>query len=150
VARSGEPFSLRLGPDVNDDGNAFSDRPALSSGSLADLYASGQGRTQYLLPKAEADQRLAIPMPISDPFAMMGRNALRAPGLKYYDVSVRKRIRISGARELSLELNAFNVFNWANFAAPIEVLSDARFGQLTRSNPASNPRQIQFGARFNF
>ena len=54
VARSGEPFSLRLGPDVNDDGNAFSDRPALVSGSIADLYAGTSGaRTQYLLPKTD-------------------------------------------------------------------------------------------------
>ena len=55
-----------------------------------------------------------------------------------------------GGRELSLEVNAFNLFNRANFGAPIEVLSDARFGQVTRTHPASNPRQIQFGARFTF
>jgi hypothetical protein len=151
VARSGEPFSLRLGPDVNDDGNAFSDRPALISGSVQDLYArQSDNRTQYLVPKADADLRLGVPTPISDPYAMMPRNALRAPGVKYYDVSLRKRLPLQGARELSLELNVFNLFNWANFAAPIEVLSDARFGQVIRSNPAANPRQIQLGARVAF
>jgi hypothetical protein len=151
VARGGEPFSLRLGPDINDDGNAFSDRPALLNGSVEDLYARGaKGRTQYLVPKTEADQRLGVPAPVSDPYAMMARNALRAPGLQYHDVSVRKRIVMGAGRELSVEVNAFNVFNRANFAAPIEVLSDARFGQVTRTNPVSNPRQIQFGARFTF
>jgi hypothetical protein len=151
VARSGEPLGLRLGPDANDDGNAFSDRPALLSGTLRDLYADGGGpRTRYLIPKAEADQRLGIPTPINDPYAMMPRNALRSPGLRYYDFSVRKRIPVAAGRELSLELNAFNVFNWTNFAAPIDVLSDARFGEVTRSNPATNPRQIQFGGRFTF
>jgi hypothetical protein len=151
VARSGEPFSLRLGPDVNDDGNAFSDRPALVGGSIEDLYArGGDARTQYLVPKADADQRLGVPASVTDPYAMMPRNALRGPGLKSYDVSLRKRLALRGARELSLELNAFNVFNWANFAAPIEILSDARFGQVIRSNPAANPRQIQFGARVTF
>jgi hypothetical protein len=151
VARTGEPFSLRLGPDINDDGNAFSDRPALVSGSVNDLYArGGQTRTQYLIPKAEADTRLGIPAPVSDPYAMMPRNALRAPGLTYHDVSVRKRVPAGRGRELSLEVNAFNLFNQVNFGAPIDVLSDARFGQVTRTNPASNPRQIQFGARFTF
>ena len=151
VARSGEPFSLRLGPDANDDGNAFSDRPALLSGSIDDLYAGGGGpRTQYLVPKPQADQLLGVPVPITDPYRMMQRNALRAPGLKYYDVSVRKRLPLRGTRDFTLELNAFNVFNWTNFAAPIEILSDARFGQLTRSNPIANPRQIQFGARVAF
>jgi hypothetical protein len=109
VARSGEPFSLRLGPDVNDDGNAFSDRPALTTGSITDLYASGGGpRTQYLIPKVEADGRLGVPNPVTDPYAMMARNALRGPGLQYYDLSVRKRVAIGGAQVLSLELNAFN------------------------------------------
>jgi hypothetical protein len=151
VARTGEPFSLRLGPDVNDDGNAFSDRPALLTGSVADLYAgSGGARTQFLLPKVDADQRLGIPNPVTDPYAMMGRNALRAPGLKQYDVSLRKRVPLGARRSLSVELNAFNVFNWTNFAAPIEILSDARFGVVTRTNPVSNPRQLQFGARMEF
>jgi hypothetical protein len=151
VARSGEPLSLRLGPDVNDDGNAFSDRPALLDGTLQDLYATGDGpRTRYLVPKVEADQRLGIPVPITDPYAMMSRNALRSPGLRYYDFSVRKRIPFAEGRALSLELNAFNLFNWTNFGPPTEVLSDARFGEVTRSNPATNPRQIQFGGRFTF
>jgi hypothetical protein len=150
VARSGEPFSLRLGPDVNDDGNAFSDRPALINGSIQDLSASGGARTQYLVVKADADLRLGVANPVTDPYAMMPRNAVRAPGLRYYDVTVRKQMRLSSRRLLSVELNAFNVFNWANFAAPIEVLSDARFGQVIRTNPSANPRQVQFGARFTF
>jgi hypothetical protein len=151
VARSGEPFSLRLGPDVDDDGNAFSDRPALVNGANGDLYANGQfDRTQYLIPKSEADLRLGVPDPVTDPFAMMPRNALRSPWLRQYDVSVRKRLSIGSRRDLSLELNAFNVFNWVNFAMPIEILSDANFGRVTRTRTGSNPRQIQFGAKLTF
>jgi hypothetical protein len=151
VARSGEPFSLRLGPDVNDDGNAFSDRPALISGSVDDLFASGRfDRTQYLIPKLEADQHLGTPNPVTDPYAMMARNALRSPWMRQYDVSLRKQVAWAAGRELSLELNAFNVFNWVNFAAPIEVLSDARFGRVIRTRAGSNPRQIQFGAKLRF
>ena len=151
VARSGEPFSLRLGPDVNDDGNAFSDRPALLSGSVKELYSNGQqDRTQYLVPKSEADLKLGIPNPVTDPFAMMARNAIRSPWLRQYDVSVRKRLSIGPRRDLSLELNAFNVFNWVNLAAPIEILSDANFGRVTRTRAGSNPRQIQFGAKLTF
>jgi hypothetical protein len=151
VARSGEPFSLRVGPDINDDGNAFSDRPALVSGAIDDLYSNGaHDRTQYLVPKVDADQRLGIPEPVTDPFAMMPRNALRSPWMRQYDVSVRKRLAVGSGREVSLELNAFNVFNWVNFAAPIEVLSDANFGRVTRTRTGSNPRQLQFGAKFIF
>jgi hypothetical protein len=151
VVRSGEPFSLRLGPDVNDDGNAFSDRPALVSGTVNDLYAENQGaRTQYLVPKTEADQRLGIPSPVYDPTAAMARNALRSPWFRQYDVSLRKEIALRSGVRLALELNAFNVFNWANFAAPIPVLADARFGQVTGTRAGSNPRQLQFGAKVTF
>jgi hypothetical protein len=150
VGRSGEPFSLRLGPDVNDDGNAFSDRPAIARGSVADLYSDGSERTQYLVAKGDADTRLGVPNPVTDPYAMMARNALRGPGLLYYDLSLRKRVPAGGARAIDLELSAFNLFNRANLAAPIEVLSDARFGQVIRTNPSSNPRQIRFGARLTF
>jgi len=49
-ARSGEPFTVTLGRDVNDDGDATTDRPALS-GALGDLYAAkGAGRVQFLVP----------------------------------------------------------------------------------------------------
>jgi hypothetical protein len=151
VVRSGEPFSLRLGPDVNDDGNVFSDRPALLTGRVEDLYADGSGtRVQYLIPKPDADQRLGNPTPVYDPTAAMARNTLRAPWFRQYDVSLRKAVQLGRGTQLALELNAFNVFNHVNLAAPIEVLSDARFGRVIRTRPGSNPRQLQFGAKLTF
>jgi hypothetical protein len=49
VLRSGEPVSIQLGSDFNDDGDSTVDRPALISGNLRDLYARGHlGRAQYL------------------------------------------------------------------------------------------------------
>lgn len=151
AVRSGEPYSLRLGPDVNDDGNAFSDRPALLSGSVDDLYAGGDGtRVQYLIAKPDADQRLGNPTRVYDVTAAMPRNALRAPWFRHYDVSLRKAVSLSRGTQLALELNAFNVFNHVNLAAPIEVLSDARFGRVLRTRVGSNPRQLQFGVKLTF
>lgn len=111
VIRSGEPVNIVRGVDFNDDGDATADRPALVSGQLSDLYArGGPERTQYLLPQAEALARLATPTTV-DPFAMIERNALRAP---------------------------------------INTLTNPRFGQITSALSGANPRQIQFGLKVSF
>jgi hypothetical protein len=67
-----------------------------------------------------------------------------------YDLSLRRRLPLGRGAQLDLEVNAFNLFNRANFAAPIDVLSDARFGQIVRTKPGSNPRQMQIGAKVTF
>lgn len=147
--RSGVPVDLRLGTDANDDGDS-GDRPALISGALADLYASGGDRTQFLVSRDRAIQLLGAPVNATDPSAVVGRNALVSPGMVFYDLSLRKRASLAGRMQLSIELNAFNVFNNVNLAAPIATLSDARFGRIVATAAGTNPRQIQLGAKVTF
>lgn len=153
--RSGLPFTVTLGTDVNDDG-AFDERPALLTGTLDDLYAGGsQGPTQYLLSQTDARSRLGPPNPVTDPFASIGRNAFRSPVVAVYDLSLIKRVSLSNRATLQLEVNAFNVFNRANMNAPISDLSNVRFGQITSTlagshGAAGNPRQLQIGAKLTF
>jgi hypothetical protein len=147
--RSGAPFTIILGSDVNDDGDANTDRPALLSGRLSDLYASG-GKTQYLLPQADARAHLAAPADVTDPFAAIGRNSLRAPSIQQYDLSLLKRVRISERLALGIEANAFNVFNHANLDVPNANLSSAFFGRISNTVFGNNARQIQLGARLSF
>lgn len=149
TARSGVPVDLRLGADANDDGD-LGDRPALLSGAVGDLYATDGGRTQYLVPRDVAIQRLGAPSAAADPFAVVPRNVLRGPAVLYYDVSLRKQTAITARVRLSLELNAFNVFNRVNFGAPIATLSDVRFGRVVSTAAGTNPRQLQLGARVSF
>jgi hypothetical protein len=47
-------------------------------------------------------------------------------------------------------VNAFNVFNHANLAAPVANLGDTRFGQIVSTRAGTNPRQIQLGVRATF
>lgn len=148
-ARSGEPVDLRLGADANDDGDT-NDRPALIAGSLADLYAASGNATQFLVPRDQALLLLGTPVSASNPYAVVGRNALWGPGIWYYDVSLAKQTAVASRVTLSLELNVFNVFNRANFAAPIATLSDARFGRIVQTATGTNPRQMQLGAKLSF
>jgi hypothetical protein len=155
VARvlSGLPFTPTLGRDVNDDGDSSRDRPMLLGGSLDELYASGGGRTQYLLPQAEATAKLGVPAPIDDPFVAVERNALRGPAIATYDVSLIKRFRIGERALFGFEVNAFNVFNRTNFANPQANLTsfgtpNQLFGQIQTTR--TPPRQLQFGAKLTF
>lgn len=151
VLRSGEPLNVVQGVDYNDDGDISSERPQLTSGTLNDVYARGSfGRTQYLLPQADALQRLNIPIDVTNPFVPIRRNAFRAPHIAYYDFSVLKRFVFRESFQMNFEANFFNVFNNAIFAAPTSNLSSALFGRITSTLAGTNPRQIQFGLKLAF
>lgn len=150
IIRSGEPFNVVRGIDYNDDGDTANDRPALISGNLKDLYAHGAGRTQYLLPQAEALTRLNTPSNVTDPYAVIARNAYRAPRIAYYDLSLIKQFQLTERTRLGFEANAFNLFNRANFSAPTANLGSALFGRITSTRAGTNPRQIQFGLKLSF
>jgi hypothetical protein len=150
VLRSGEPVNIVSGIDFNDDGDATSDRPALIGGSLNDMYRRGKGeRTQYLITQTEALTLLATPATV-DPKAMIARNALRAPRVMFYDLSLLKRFVVKEPYKVSFEANFFNIFNRANFGAPINSLTNSRFGEITSNLSGANPRQIQFGLKLTF
>lgn len=146
-ARSGVNVNLLLGSDVDDDGFTF-DRPELRSGSLEDLYAASGSRTQWLIPQADAITRLGTPSNVADPFLQVPYNALRAPFVLLYDVSLQKQIPLGGRVRLAVELNAFNVFNRVNLGAPNATLSSTLFGTI--ASTATPPRQLQLGGKLTF
>jgi hypothetical protein len=147
--RSGETIDLRLGADANDDGDA-GDRPALIAGSLDDLYATDGDKTQFYVTRDRAIEILGAASAATDPFAVVRRNALVGPSIWFYDVSLSKRTAITSRVHLSVEVNAFNLFNRANLGAPIATLSDARFGQIVATAAGTTPRQLQLGAKLSF
>jgi hypothetical protein len=148
TARTGARFNVTLGRDVNDDG-ATNDRPALLVGSLDDLYSRGD-KTQYLLTQAEAATRLGVPANVIDPVAVIPRNVMHGPLITYYDASLIKRLAGPGRTTITAEINAFNLFNRANFRAPISDLSSGLFGRITGTAANTNPRQLQLGVKVTF
>jgi hypothetical protein len=150
VVRSGEPVNLTRGIDYNDDGDIGSDRPQLLSGSLGDLYPSEGDKTQHFISQTGALLRLNTPADVIDPFLPVHRNAMRAPPVAWYDLSILKRFNLTEAVRMNFETNIFNVFNRAALAAPSGNLTSALFGRVTRTLPGTNPRQIQFGLKVAF
>ncbi|MBL8294459.1 MAG: hypothetical protein JNN08_21615 [Bryobacterales bacterium] len=149
--RTSLPVYLSSGIDYGDVGITTSPRPALLQGSLADLYSNGRfDKTQFWIPKAAADQRLGIPANVTDPYAVTRRNSLFGPGVRFYDLSVVKKIPLKERTQLGFEANFFNIFNRAILGAPVAILSDSRFGRITNTLAGSNPRQIQLGLKLVF
>lgn len=149
--RTALPVYLSSGVDYADVGITTSPRPALRQGSLGDLYANGRfDKTQFWLPKAEADQRLGNPANVIDPYAVMRRNSLFGPPVRFYDLSVIKKFAVREGMKLGFEANFFNIFNRAILGPPVAVLSDARFGRVTGTLAGSNPRQVQLGLKLTF
>jgi hypothetical protein len=149
--RSALPVYLSSGIDYADVGITTSPRPALLKGSIDDIYSDGSlGKTQYFRPKPEIDQYLGTPADVTDPYAATQRNVLHGPPVRYYDLSIIKRMSLREQRTLTFEANFFNVTNHAIMGAPVAVLSDARFGRVTNTLPGTNPRQIQLALKFVF
>jgi hypothetical protein len=150
--RSGTPFTVTLGRDVNDDGDASRDRPAPIAG-LDAAYQSGGDKRQYLVPYATAAELFTVGRPVTDPSTAMRRNAFRSPLVATYDLSLVKRFAWGRGRQIDVDLNAFNVFNRTNLGVPQANLTsfgtpNLRFGEIT--NTVTAARQIQIGVHVRF
>jgi hypothetical protein len=79
--------------------------------------------------------------------------SLRADGINNWDFALFKNTGITERTSLEFRTEFFNLFNREQFGFPgtgfISGNSNG-FGQVTSSNPGSNPRLIQFGLKFIF
>ncbi len=91
----------------------------------------------------------------------LGRGTLRGFGLQQVDIAIRRRFALQERLGLELRADAFNVFNTANFANPIGVLTNTNFGRSTQIlstglgglNPlfqVGGPRSMQLALRLQF
>ena len=79
-------------------------------------------------------------------FGNSRRRFFHGPGLNNYNMTLTKQIKFSEAKELQLRLDAFNVFNHAQFINPSGEINGT-FGLVTSARGA---RILQLGARFAF
>jgi hypothetical protein len=79
------------------------------------------------------------------------RRFFYGPGIDDFDMTLAKSLRITESKSLEFRLEAFNVFNHAQFygAAAVdgEVNNDPHFGQVVS---AAAPRLVQLAAKFSF
>ena len=80
-----------------------------------------------------------------------GYDLLRGPAFQDWDMSLQKNTKWEHYN-VQLRMDAFNVFNHANFGLPSADITapGANVINSTSGQPAYEPRTIEFGAKFNF
>ncbi len=80
-------------------------------------------------------------------YGTLPRNAFRGPGAVNLDIALAKKFRIRESANLEIRMDAFNVFNHANFGNPDTNIGDATFGQISTT---AAPRIVQIAAHLRF
>jgi hypothetical protein len=114
---------------------------------LAPLQVAGTGNLKQYFANPQV---VVLPAPYTDGNAPRILSNARTPGTDNLTASIFKQIPLNfreGAR-LEIRLEAFNVFNRVQFAAPDTNAGDATFGQI--SAQANQPRQLQIGLKLYY
>jgi hypothetical protein len=78
------------------------------------------------------------------------RRIFYGPGIDNYDLTLQKGLRLREGQQLDFRLEAFNLFNHAQFFGPASVdgqIEDPNFGSIVSALP---PRLMQLAAKFSF
>ncbi len=152
TARTGLPVNVILNranaalPDQYSVAN--SERPDLVPG-VSLTPPGGQTPGNWINPAAFA-------VPAQGTFGNAGRNLVRAPGLWQVDAAIVKRVSMTERLALQIRVEAFNVFNRAQFGSPQANLSSPlSFGVITTpvnqgATGSGTPRQFQLALRLSF
>lgn len=130
--------------------NAAFGRPSVRSLELLRRQGSDPTRQYFNTCQDRTNPDCALLSPLGG-FGNLGRNTLRGPAQKRFDISLQKSTKFGANDRFSLELkwDIFNVLNLVNFANPNADLSDETdFGQITKT--VGSPRVMQFGVKFRF
>jgi hypothetical protein len=81
-------------------------------------------------------------------FGNAGRNILRGPSQRNFDLSVTKTIPVTDRLRAELRGEFFNAFNMVNFSNPRGNVSSSSVGVIT--DTVGNPRVVQLALRLLF
>ena len=110
-------------------------------------------RSRSIRIRATASPRSTTSLFAPETLGQLGNAARRffhGPGIENFDMQLSKTIRITESKSLDIRVEAFNVFNHAQFYGPASVdgeVNDPNFGSVVS---AAAPRLIQVAAKFHF
>ena len=131
-----------LGAEPNGINNYGVDEPDVAPGSL-NLNHNPRNGQAYFNAALFSNNALGTPGNAS-------RRYFYGPGMENFDMALLKSLRLTESTNLQFRLEAFNVFNHAQFFGPQAVdgnISSGTFGQVVS---AAAPRLVQVGAKFTF
>ncbi len=131
-----------LGAEPNGINNYGVDEPDFTPGVL-DLNHNPRNGHPYFNTSLFSVNALGTP-------GTANRRFFSGPGTCNFDIALLKNVRLTESKSLQFRLEAFNVFNHAQFFGPQSVdgnIGSSTFGQVVSADP---PRLVQFGAKFFF
>ncbi len=154
TARSGVPVNVTLVRNASavpdglslENGSSFQ-RPNCVAG--VSLVPANQSINNWI-------NTAAFTVPADGTWGNCGRNLVRGPKLWQADAALSRDFRITEKLTAVLRLEAYNVFNRAQYASPNGNLSSASFGRITGTVNGSSvtgsgtPRDFQAAFRLRF
>src|SRR5260370_1388536 len=140
---TGRPFNITLPFDnANVGARGNFQRPNLVGNPFPDGWTKAYGPGGLYF-----DPRAFAPAP-QYTFRNLGRNALRGPGFKNFDVGVFRNFLFTERLRLQYRAEFFNAFNNVNFGTPGTSVGTSNFGRVTGTQNAQ--RSIQMGLKLYF
>ena len=131
-----------LGTNPNGVNNASIDEPEYAQGSLS-LNQNPRNGNSYFNTSLFSLQPLGTP-------GNSPRRIFYGPGSENFDLAVSKEVALTESKALLFRVEAFNVFNHAQFFGPLSVdgtLGSSSFGDVVSAAP---PRILQAAVKFTF
>jgi hypothetical protein len=131
-----------LGTMSNGINNLPVDEPNYTPGPLHINHNPGNGQPYF--------NTSLLTMPSLGEIGTSRRRFFSGPGMENYDMSLQKTVRIAESQSFLLRVEAFNIFNHAQYFGPDTVggnVNSPTFGQVVK---ADAPRLVQLAAKFSF
>jgi outer membrane receptor protein involved in Fe transport len=128
-----------LGNGVN---NQLLDTPQYSGGPLEINTNPRNGKPEF--------NTSAFSLETLGQLGNAARRFFHGPGIENFDLQISKNVRLTESKSFDIRLEAFNVFNHAQFYGPSSVdgeVNDSEFGRVVS---AAAPRLVQLAAKFHF
>jgi hypothetical protein len=131
-----------LGAEPNGINNCGVDEPDFSPGPL-DLNHNPRNGQLYFNTALFSDNALGTP-------GTAARRFFHGPGINNFDLALLKNVRLTESKSLQFRLEAFNIFNHAQFYGPSAVggnINSSSFGKVVS---AAASRILQVATKFAF
>jgi len=87
----------------------------------------------------------AFSAPVGCAYGNSGRNIIRGPATRSFNMTLNKSFRLKSNRTLDVRLQANNVFNIVTYSGINTTVNSTQFGQVTGASPM---RQVTFQLRY--
>jgi Carboxypeptidase regulatory-like domain len=114
---------------------------------------NGLGAGYNLTAIQDPSGKIVLSNPQPGSVGILGQSTVRGPSAFYFDMNLVKRFQITESKQFEFRIDAVNIFNHANFAAPTTSIDSANFGRITALSTelvGNGMRSFIINTRLNF